>query len=309
MPTPPFSFIVVAAGMKLDQALQAVRLKGLMAHTQGHASIVIGLIDGPVEHDHPALAAGNLRVLGSAAGCKRGDSMACAHGTFVAGILHARRGGAAPGLCPASPLLSRPIFDEAGGGFPSCDAEELAAAIVDCLAAGARLLNLSVGVLRASPAGERALTEALDSAARRGTLVVAAAGNQGAVGGSVLIRHPAVISVVAADDSGRVANLSNVGMSIGRGGFAAPGDDIESLAPQGRTRRFSGTSVAAPFVTGAAALLWATRPAAPAARIRQALLASRGNSSSKRNSGGTRRTSIVPPMLDVQAAWDVLRQT
>lgn len=279
-------------------AVETVRLTGLMAQTSGHSEVRIGLIDGPVLASHPDLDATGLHSLSGSVGCERPGSAACLHGTFVAGILHARRGGVSPALCPNCALLVRPIFTENGqGGFPTCEPDELAAAVIACVNAGARLLNLSVGLLHASRHEERVLEDALNYAARRGVLVVAASGNQGSVGGSALARHPAVIPVVATGKDGRVADLSNFGNSIGRRGLAAPGEDIESLSPEGGTRRFGGTSVAAPFVTGTAALLWSLFPAATAARIRQAVTRAAGHG----------RSSIVPPVLDAQAAWDALK--
>ena len=71
------------------------------------------------------------------------------HGTFVAGILCAKRGSAAPAICPACTLLTRPIFSEttsANEPIPSATPEELAAAIIECIDAGARLVNVSAAL-------------------------------------------------------------------------------------------------------------------------------------------------------------------
>ena len=91
---------------------------------------------------------------------------------------------------------------------------------------------------------------------RRGAIVVAAAGNQGALGGFAITRHPWVIPVTACDNRGMPISESNLGGSIGRRGLAAPGDAVTSLSAAGQVLTFGGTSVAAPFVTGAIALLW-----------------------------------------------------
>jgi hypothetical protein len=114
-----------------------------MERAQGRAEIIVGLIDGPVILDHPDLAAGHIREtpgkLGSA--CARSDSAACQHGTFVAGMLSARRGSPAPAICPSCTLLVRPIFSEtspANGEMPSGKPEELADAILGCLHGGAQ---------------------------------------------------------------------------------------------------------------------------------------------------------------------------
>src|SRR5712671_967667 len=112
-------------------SLDLVGLPPLMARTTGRPEISIGLIDGPVAINHPDLAASNIReVPGKLSGaCVEGTSAACAHGTFVAGILVARRGSAAPAICPGCSLLVRPIFAEGpskGKDTPSATANELA---------------------------------------------------------------------------------------------------------------------------------------------------------------------------------------
>jgi subtilisin family serine protease len=273
------------------------RLTPLLERTPGRPEIKIGLIDGPVVLDHPDLATENIReVPGEFAGaCALSSSAACKHGTFVAGILLAKRGSAAPAICPGCSLVVRPIFRETNSGngqMPSATPQELASAIVETIDAGARILNLSAALAQPSVKGERELQSALDYAAQRAVIVVAAAGNQGMVGSSVITRHPWVIPVAGCDRRGRPLNQSNLGNSIGRRGVLGPGDDITSLTPEGKPVTFAGTSVAAPFVTGAVALLWSEFPVAPAAAL---LLAVRGT---RRPS----RTAIVPPLLDAWAA-------
>ena len=100
---------------------------------------------------------------------------------------------------------------------------------------GARVLNLSVAVAQPSPNREQRLEQALHYAAQRGVLVVAAGGNQGTVGGSVITRHPWVIAVAACDAQGRPMAMSNLGSSIGRRGLMAPGEAITSLDAGGGT--------------------------------------------------------------------------
>jgi subtilisin family serine protease len=249
---------------------------------------------------HPDLAVTKIREIAGRLGgaCARTGSAACMHGTFVAGILCARRGSAAPAICPDCTLLVRPIFAEttADGRMPSSTPGELAAAIVDCMDAGARVINLSAALMQSSSRGERSLEEALNHSARRGCIVVVAAGNQGAMGSSIITRHPWVIPVVACDPSGRPIGLSNLGNSIGRRGLGAPGLAITSLGADGAPRVFGGTSAAAPFVTGAVALLWSEFPEATAAEVKVAVM----------RPGAARRPSIVPPLLNAWAAYRLL---
>jgi subtilisin family serine protease len=281
--------------------LDQVRLTALMERATGRPEIAIGLIDGPVIMAHPDLADARIREVpgGRPGACARASSVACQHGTFVTGILAARRGSPAPGIAPACTLLLRPIFaegDAGDAGMPSATPEELARAIADCLEAGARILNLSVALAQPWSRGQRELQLALDQAVRRGALVVAAAGNQGTVGGSVITRHPWVIPVAACDRGGRPVGSSNLGRSIGQRGLSAPGESITSLGAQGPPVTLGGTSVAAPFVTGSIALLWSEFPDAPAAEIRGALL----------RAHGPRRTTVVPPVLDAWSAYTVM---
>jgi subtilisin family serine protease len=273
-----------------------------MERTSGRPEVRIGLIDGPVAADHPDLAAERIHQLRSdaASACAVPQGTACLHGTFVAGILCARRDSPAPATCPGCTLLVRPIFDGAApaeGGVPTATPEELALAIRDCIGAGARVLNVSAGLSQASTQRYRALEEALDDAARRQVIVVAAAGNQGTVGSTAITRHPWVIPVVAYDLQGKPMNHSNLGGSIGRRGLGAAGDRVTSLGSPGRPLTLWGTSAAAPFVTGAIALLWSEFPAASAARVRVAAM----------GAAAARRNTVVPPLLDAWAAYQAMR--
>jgi hypothetical protein len=108
-----------------------VRLTPLLERTRGRPEIKVGLIDGPVAIEHPDLAQENIQELrGEFAGtCALSNSAACKHGTFVAGILLAKRGSAAPAICPGRTLLVRSIFPETNSGdgnMPSATPEELA---------------------------------------------------------------------------------------------------------------------------------------------------------------------------------------
>ena len=280
--------------------LDLVKLTALMDLGGGRREIVIGLIDGPVASSHRDLMAENIRDISepNAGTCTQADSFACMHGTFVAGILCAKTGSSAPAICPNCTLLIHPIFAETNSGkadIPTATPEELAAAIVKTIEAGARVLNLSAALALPSSKGERKLEEALDQALRRGVIVVAAAGNQGMLGSSAITRHPWVISVVACDLQGRPISYSNLGCSIGRRGLMAPGNGITSLGADGKPRKFGGTSAAAPFVTGAIALLYSAFPTASATQIKLAVT----------QAFAPRRT-VVPPLLDAWAAYQTL---
>lgn len=281
-------------------ALDLIKILPLMECTSGSSDVKIGLVDGPVVIQHPDLAGEQLREISGNNGgaCKQAGSAACLHGTFIAGVLSAKRGSLAPAICPDCTLLVRPIFTEATSGrehMPSATPRELATAIIECIDAGARVVNLSLAIAQPSVKGEQELEETLDLAVRRGVIVVAAAGNQGAVGSSAITRHPWVIPVVACDLRGRPMNETNLGASIGKRGLSAPGC-VASLGAEGQPLTLAGTSVAAPFVTGVIALLWSEFPLATAAQVKLAVT----------QASTPRRTSVVPPLLDAAAAYQTL---
>jgi subtilisin family serine protease len=251
--------------------------------------------------NHPELAGEHIReIAGSRSGaCTQADSAACLHGTFVAGILSAKRGSGAPAICPDCTLLVRPIFADATaaiGEMPSATPKELAQAILECIGAGARVLNVSAALVQPSIKNDQALEEALDQAARRGVLVIVAAGNQGTLGSTAITRHPWVIPVVAHDHQGRLMDQSNLGGSIGRQGLGAPGDRITSLGTNGKKLTLGGTSAAAPFVTGAIALLWSVFPQATPIHMKLAIT----------QAYSRRRPAIAPPRLDAWGAYQYL---
>jgi subtilisin family serine protease len=284
--------------------LDLIKLTALMERSSGSPEVAIGLIDGPVVTQHPDLASEHLREIpgNNGATCTQATSPACLHGTFVVGILSAKRNSPAPAICPNCTLLIRPIFAEQTTGsdrMPSATPQQLAAAITECIDAGARVINLSLALAQPSTKGEQSLEEAINQAARRGAMVVAAAGNQGTLGSSALTRHPWVVPVVACDLRGRPMSDSNLGNSIGRRGLSAPGDSITSLSPEGRPLTLGGTSVAVPFVTGTIALLWSEFPATTAAQIKLAIS----------QTSAQRRASVVPPLLDAAAAYRNLLTT
>ncbi len=287
----------------LQARLDMVGLTPLMEVTSGSSEVAIGLIDGPVATNHPDLAAQAVTDIGPgrAAACSHGASIACAHGTYVAGILIARRSSHTPAICPDCVLLVRPIFLEAttGRDDPRAQPEDLAQAVRDCTGAGARVVNVSAALARPAIKEERALTQALEHAARRDVIVVVAVGNQATLASTAITRHPWVIPVVSYDDHARPQDHSTIGRSIGRSGLGAPGVEITSLGAHGRPVTASGTSAAAPFVTGAVALLCAEFPDASGREIKSALLAVRAG----------RPATVVPPLMDAWRAYHVLRAT
>jgi len=115
--------------------LELVKLTALMELTSGRPEITVGLLDGPVALDHPDLVSENIREIpGTLPGkCAQASSAACIHGTFVAGMLCAKRNSPAPAICPDCTLLVRPIFAETRSRYkrlPRVTTQDLAAAVI-----------------------------------------------------------------------------------------------------------------------------------------------------------------------------------
>jgi hypothetical protein len=185
------------------------------------------------------------------------------HGTHVAGIIAAvaNNGIGGTGVAPSAKILPIKVLDQAGQG----DARVVAAGVRYAADSGAKVINLSLGGATESPS----LTQAIQYANDKGALVVAAAGNGGAMDKP---KWPAsfdlTIAVTAVDTSKNATSFDQRGDYID---IAAPGASIVSTA-KGDYVALSGTSMAAGFVAGAAALLFAAEPRISNIQVRDILL-------------------------------------
>jgi subtilisin family serine protease len=195
------------------------------------------------------------------------------HGTHVAGIIGAQ-GDNSIGVTGVSwdvNVMALKFLDSSGAG----NTVDAAAAIDYAVDHGARVINASWS----GPNFSQVLYDSIARAGARGALVVAAAGNEG-LDSDAHPQYPSafdlpnVISVAASGRNDRLLDFSNYGSTSVD--LAAPGDEIDSTVPfqvaAGGYTAFSGTSMAAPFVSGAAALYLSRSPLATAAQVRDAIL-------------------------------------
>lgn len=286
--------------------LSLIRLCSLMDASRGSANITIGLIDGPMDFDHPDFQESTIRTVKESqlAACKNAGSIPCRHGTFIAGILCAKRGPVAPAICPGCTLLLHPIFidenpyDSKDIVLPSTRAEVLSKAIIEVVNAGARIINLSLGLSTSLLIKYPLLKEAYDYARLHGSIIIAASGNQGTIGSISLIHDEWIIPVAACNQHGQLDPISNFGPSIGYRGLMAPGINITSTNSGGGYVTMSGTSFAAPFVTGSLALLWSIFPKATPAELIYAIRLSTSVRSHR---------SVIPLLFNAEAAWNLLK--
>jgi subtilisin len=174
------------------------------------------------------------------------------HGTHCAGIIAAALNGlGVVGAAPAAYLYAVKVMSRSGSGNWSW----LIAGLDWCTRNGIHVASMSLGGTAPS-----AVQTMCDLAFSRGVLLVAAAGNSGGP-----VEHPArygsVIAVSAIDTANQLAAFSCRGPEIE---LCAPGVDVLSTVPGGGYARLSGTSMACPHVSGAAALAWSTHRFAPA---------------------------------------------
>jgi subtilisin family serine protease len=190
------------------------------------------------------------------------------HGTHVAGIIagHGNNATGVTGACWSSSVMPVRFMDSHGRGSTSDAVTGLDYAIHE----GAKVVNCSFG----SSSKSSALQDAVDAAESKDVLLVVAAGNDG---DSIESKpeYPAsygqgnILTVAATDANGALASFSNFGSKSVD--LAAPGDSIYSTYPTSGYKYLSGTSMAAPLVAAAAAMLRKQDPRLSAAQIRSAL--------------------------------------
>ncbi|MGA1843787.1 MAG: choice-of-anchor D domain-containing protein, partial [bacterium] len=191
------------------------------------------------------------------------------HGTHCAGTIAAtgNNGIGVVGVSWKAGLVALKCLDWSGSGWTS-----------DAVDAVAYANAMGIPVTSNSWGGgpyDQALKDVIDAAGSLGYLFVAAAGNSG-MNNDVLPDYPSgydcenIIAVAATDHNDQLASFSNYGpITVDLG---APGVDIYSCLPLEGYAYKSGTSMAAPHVAGAAALVWSHNPGLSGAQVKAAIL-------------------------------------
>ncbi|MGB3615974.1 MAG: S8 family peptidase [Elainellaceae cyanobacterium] len=254
--------------------------------------VVVAVIDTGVDYSHPDLVSNLWTNLGEIPGNDLDDdgngyvddyygydfvnsdgdpTDDNGHGTHIAGIIAADDDNAfgTVGVAPDAKIMVLKVLDEDSEGttFNAIQAVEYA------ILMGTDVINASWG------GGDYSqdLSDAIAAAANVGILFVAAAGNAG-TNNDIEPQYPAsydldnVISVGASAASDPLASFSNYGPTSVD--LVAPGDQIYSTLPDGSYGTLSGTSMAAPHVTGTVALLRAAYPTLSPNALKAAILKS-----------------------------------
>ena len=270
----------------------------LWKHTHGDSSIVVAVIDNMFETDHPELdgkQVSNWDVAGfdSEVAIEQGfwmDDESASHGTHVASLVAGTftNGIGFGGLAPEARLMLIQLVDEEGVMTTS----RIVDAMFYALNHGADVINLSLGTsfaygewLASMSLEEQALfaenyciqegemwDELFQLFEEERVLVVQAAGNESYLAViDPMKRTDATIIVGATSEGGDPAFFSNFGEQVD---VYAPGDLIAGAGIDGKIVKMSGTSMAAPLVSGLVAALLSLEPDADMIRVKEALVAS-----------------------------------
>jgi thermitase len=243
------------------------------SQTLGSSAVRIAIVDSGIDAGHPDLAGKVVAAANFTASNTTADLSG--HGTHVAGIAAASfdNGTGIAGMAPNARLMDVKVLAIDATGQSTGDCADVADGIVWAVDNGANVINLSLGSAAPCPV----MAMALEYAFSHGALPIAAAGNSATTARSYPAADPNVVSVAATDDDDRLATFSN--RSADWVDVAAPGVDIVSTLPtydnaSGAVRYgyLSGTSMAAPIVSGIAALIWSQMPAGSANRDVEARL-------------------------------------
>ncbi|HKQ98342.1 MAG TPA: S8 family peptidase, partial [Candidatus Polarisedimenticolia bacterium] len=277
-------------GQDQGQAGADIRAEAAWDSGTGSRDVVVAVIDTGIDYTHPDLQANIWDNEGEIAGngvdddgngfiddvrgwdFVNGDNDPfddAGHGTHVAGIVGAA-GANGEGIAGVAwQVRLMPVkFLGADGAGSTADA---VAAVEYATRMGARIMNNSWGGTGFS----EALLEAVEAAYAADSLFVVAAGNSG-TNNDILPAYPAgydvpnVLSVAATDRFDHLAAFSNYGAATVD--LAAPGVEILSTVPGARYAVHSGTSMAAPHVSGVAALVRAAAPEIDVVTLRRRLL-------------------------------------
>jgi serine protease len=208
----------------------------------------------PLPDGRPRVAVGTSFLSGDVANHTAGNVDPQGHGTHVAGIITAARGNGigGSGVAPGAQVLPVRVLSSTGTGWAS----DVAAGVLWAHQQGADVINLSLGASGAMPPDLDTAITYVTTDRTRGkppTVVVAAAGNGGPTSRpSWPGFHERAIAVAATDATDAIAPFSSWGSYVD---VAAPGVSILSTCRPAGYCSMSGTSMATPMVSAAAAIL------------------------------------------------------
>lgn len=239
--------------VKTSYGVTMIQAKSMWNESSRGEGINIAIIDSGCDIEHENLKDNIVLVRNFTDEDKKNPDIVIdrvGHGTHVAGIIAANgNNNAFIGVAPWANLYILKAIDSSGSGKVSWVINAINYAVekkVD-------IISMSLGMSKEDPKLEKAIKNAVNN----NILVVCAAGNEGDGNADVFeysypAAYPDVISVGAVDKKGVPASFSNANLVVD---LVAPGVDIVSAYPNNQFASLSGTSMAAPHVSGSLALL------------------------------------------------------
>ena len=234
----------------------------------GNDNIIIAVIDTGIDLDHPDLQAKIITGYDYVNDDPAPDDDN-GHGTHVAGIAAAVTNNSlgVAGLNWGARIMPLKALNQTGNGSTF----DVAQAVYYAVDHGAQIINLSVGASGSKwPCNWPEIEAAFNYAVSQGVLLVVASGNNGQDGVNCPGAYDQAMAVGSTTPTDERSFFSNYGPRLD---ITAPGSSIYSTVPDGYGYK-NGTSMATPYVSGLAGLLWSFAPSLTAAQVREMIQSS-----------------------------------
>ncbi|TDQ55165.1 S8 family serine peptidase [Actinorugispora endophytica] len=269
------------ADLRYDQwGLETVGASQVWETTRG-AGVTVALLDTGVDTEHPDLGSVTAGPDLTGQDLAPGSEHYGVHGTMMAGIVSAsghgvEHSGGVMGVAPDADLLSvRVALDEDDperGDFPggAGSGSALAEGIRYAVDQGAQVVSVSLADANAGSEGREDEQRAIDNALANGVVVVVSGGDGGVDGGPAYpAAYEGVLAVGSVGEDGLVSDFSSRQDHIA---LTAPGEEIIAPAPNSEYLAATGSSAAAAFTSGVAALIRSRYPQLNPEQVTEALL-------------------------------------
>lgn len=227
-----------------EWSVEAINADGLDEETSGSQKVKVAVLDSGVDIVQGIDLAGTVNLVPEEKEISPMFLDLTGHGTGIASVIAGTDEGGVQGVNPNVDLYSVKVLDEEN----KAPLSRVIEGIYWCIENDINIINMSFGTSTYS----RALEKAVQDAYNANILIVGAAGNDGGE-----VEYPAafeeVMAVAATNTRSEISDFSNLGEELE---VAAPGEKVKATGFFGGTIVTHGTSIAVPFVTGVASLLW-----------------------------------------------------
>ena len=230
---------------KQQWSLEQIQVLQVQRMAKSNSQVLVAVLDTGIDSHHEDLFGRVFAEINFTDSATANDIYG--HGTHIGGIIAANNDNSLGiiGLATESRLLNIKVVDDKG----RYQISELADGIIWAVNNGAKVINISI--VSKEPGSE--LKEAVDYAWNKGAIVIAAAGNDGSERPVYPAAYENCVAVTAIQENGNLVPLANYGDWVD---VAAPGFNIYSTLPSNNYGYRHGTSFAAAYVSGLAALLF-----------------------------------------------------